>query len=181
MKTIAYKVDIQNDFCDENGTMYVPGVENIKENIQRLDRYPFDLTMGSGDSHDEDDVEFETFPKHCVTGTWGAKLAFGICEPNVFFEKKTYDVGNEPLFKKIYNEYVENDDTIVVYGVVTEICVDAFIKSAAKINKNVKFIVISDAIKELDPEKAETVKNEWVSGDTVVEFKTTDEFCGIYC
>ena len=36
MKTIFYDVDTQNDFMKEDGALYVPGAESIKENLEKL-------------------------------------------------------------------------------------------------------------------------------------------------
>ena len=36
---IFYEVDIQNDFMNKNGALYVPGAELIKPNIKILTNY----------------------------------------------------------------------------------------------------------------------------------------------
>lgn len=111
-----------------------------------------------------------TFPEHCMAGTRGADYIretdpedpvifdwdkeylitpglFGREEHrNFVIRKDAFDVftGN-PMTEKIL-KYL-NPDTVVVYGVTTNVCVDAAVKGLAKKVNNV--YVIKDAIKEL--------------------------------
>lgn len=81
---IFVDVDIQNDFCEPDGALYVPGAPN--EVFRALTRRALDRripVLGSVDSHAFDAWEFASnanvgpngespqFPDHCVKGTAG--------------------------------------------------------------------------------------------------------------
>jgi nicotinamidase/pyrazinamidase len=111
-----------------------------------------------------------TFPEHCMAGTRGAdyiretdpedSIIFDwdkeyLITPEFFnreehrnfiIRKDAFDVfeGN-PMTDTILKQL--NPDTVVVYGVTTNVCVDAAVKGLAK--KVNKVYVIKDAIKEL--------------------------------
>ena len=75
-KLVFWAVDVQADFMLPGGKLYVPGAEKLIPNIQRLVSAAIEngvLLVASGDSHPENDPEFETFPPHCLRGTPGAR------------------------------------------------------------------------------------------------------------
>jgi nicotinamidase/pyrazinamidase len=71
-------VDMLNDFIDEKGALYCG--ESAREIVafigQRLAafRKNRDLVVYLQDAHDRNDKEFEKFPEHCVSGTWGSQI-----------------------------------------------------------------------------------------------------------
>lgn len=80
-RTALLVVDVQNDFADPGGDLYVPGGEQVIPIINRL----IDAARGAGspvvytqDWHPERTPHFRTdggtWPVHCVQGTWGAEL-----------------------------------------------------------------------------------------------------------
>lgn len=111
-----------------------------------------------------------TFPEHCMAGTRGAdyiretdpedSIIFDwdkeyLITPELFnneehrnfiIRKDAFDVfdGN-PMTDTILKQL--NPDTVIVYGVTTNVCVDAAVKGLVK--KVNKVYVIKDAIKEL--------------------------------
>jgi nicotinamidase/pyrazinamidase len=111
-----------------------------------------------------------TFPEHCMAGTRGAdyiretdpedpiifdwdkeylftpELFNSEDHRNFIIRKDAFDVfdGN-PMTETILKQL--NPDTVVVYGVTTNVCVDAAVKGLVK--KVNKVYVIKDAIKEL--------------------------------
>lgn len=81
---IFYDVDTQNDFMNENGALYVPDAELIKENLNILTSYALHNKVplvGSVDRHfgtkeykdreGELQVNGGPFPNHCMDGTKG--------------------------------------------------------------------------------------------------------------
>jgi nicotinamidase/pyrazinamidase len=77
-------VDVQNDFCEPSGALYVKGSPNDRfRAIVRAARERGAPILGSVDSHAFDAWEFASskrtgpngeapgFPDHCVKGTWG--------------------------------------------------------------------------------------------------------------
>ncbi len=72
-------VDVQNDFADQAGSLYVPGGEQVVPVINReigLARAAGSLVIYTQDWHPEHTPHFQqdggVWPVHCVQGTWGA-------------------------------------------------------------------------------------------------------------
>ena len=143
--------------------------ELAKENLIRV--------VNTADYHYPNSAELDsspdfvnTFPEHCMAGTRGAdyiretdpedSLIFDwdkeyLITPELFntedhrnfiIRKDAFDVfeGN-PMTDTILKQL--NPETVVVYGVTTNVCVDAAVKGLVK--KVKKVYVIKDAIKEL--------------------------------
>ena len=78
-KTALIVVDVQNDFADPDGSLYVAGgeeaVEPINQEIDRA-RKAGAYVVYTQDWHPESTPHFETgggiWPDHCVGFTWGA-------------------------------------------------------------------------------------------------------------
>jgi nicotinamidase/pyrazinamidase len=74
-------VDVQNDFADPNGSLYVRGGEEVvlaaNREIERA-REAGALVVYTQDWHPETTPHFEKdggiWPTHCVQGTWGASF-----------------------------------------------------------------------------------------------------------
>jgi nicotinamidase-related amidase len=71
-------VDMLNDFINEEGTLYCgPRSQAIIRPIAKrlqTSRQQGDSVIFMQDSHDENDPEFDRFPRHCIRGTWGSKV-----------------------------------------------------------------------------------------------------------
>ena len=82
MKTAFFDVDTQLDFVYPSGALYVPGAGPILPAVSRLNRHaaahgiPLISTM---DAHAEDDIEFRTWPHHCVASSLGQRKAEADC------------------------------------------------------------------------------------------------------
>jgi nicotinamidase/pyrazinamidase len=170
-KIIFWEVDAQADFMLPGGKLYVPGAEKIIPNIRRLVNRAADagvFLVSSGDSHSEGDPEFARFPPHCLGGTAGAriipeglarnsrtipndpsrKLPEDILDsPQAVIEKQTLDVFDNPHTSELVDR-LGADAEYIVFGVVTEYCV----QSAAKglLARGRKVSVVKDAIETLD-------------------------------
>ena len=80
-RTALIVVDVQNDFADPEGGLYVPGGEEIVRDVNRevaAARAAGALVVYTQDWHPESTPHFEKdggiWPVHCVAGTWGAEL-----------------------------------------------------------------------------------------------------------
>ena len=80
-KTALVVVDVQNDFADPEGSLYVEGGETVIEPINReiaAARAGGALVVYTQDWHPESTPHFEKdggiWPVHCVGGSWGARL-----------------------------------------------------------------------------------------------------------
>ena len=180
MKVVFVDVDTQRDFMNEDGALYVPGAEDIKENLGKLTSFAQKKgipILATVDSHSEDDAEFKEFPKHCVKGTDGQKkideTTFEDNENNVVFDKKTYNIydtelGNENFLLELGNH---NPDRVIIYGVALEICVAAAAQGLLELS--IPITLVSDAVKGIDKDACnETIAEIAKAGDDV---KTTAE------
>ena len=80
-RTALLIVDIQNDFADSNGSLYVAGGEDVVAIANReadRAREAGALVVYTRDWHPPDTPHFERFgglwPVHCVRETWGAEF-----------------------------------------------------------------------------------------------------------
>src|SRR4051812_39015765 len=79
--TALLVVDVQNDFADPNGTLYVKGGEDVVPFINAeiaAAQLSGARVFYTQDWHPESTPHFEKdggiWPVHCVQGTWGAEL-----------------------------------------------------------------------------------------------------------
>ncbi len=185
-------VDTQVDFMLSEGALYVPGSENIIDNIKKLMVKLYLPIISTVDEHDEEDEEFKTFPKHCVKGKSGAwKIPDTLLYNPMFvsygnkpFEshhyqnckqfilpKATYNIwdeklGNRENFRGLIEYF--NPDTVHVVGVATDICVLAAVKG---LSNHVNHIVLhTDCMKGLSKENEEKAISEMLAlGNVWVE------------
>lgn len=80
-KTALVVVDVQNDFADPRGSLYVHGGEEVVPLINQeiaAARSGGSLVVYTQDWHPESTPHFQKdggiWPVHCVRGTWGAEL-----------------------------------------------------------------------------------------------------------
>jgi nicotinamidase/pyrazinamidase len=170
-KKVFWEVDAQADFMLPGGKLYAPGAEKLIPNIERLVAAAVDsgsLLVSSGDAHPEGDPEFERFPPHCLAGSAGARiipegLAANFCTvpndrsrplpghvlsfPQVIFEKQTLDVFDNPHASALVDR-LPADAEYIVFGVVTEYCVQCAAKGL--LARHRKVAIVKDAIEALD-------------------------------
>jgi nicotinamidase/pyrazinamidase len=188
MKTVFFDIDTQLDFLYPAGALYVPGAERIVPAIARLNRHAAQRgipVISTADAHLEDDVEFKTWPRHCVAGTIGQHKADstllekrvvipnrafirrpggrpGFCDlaienaQQIVVEKQTVDAFAAPNLSRILDRLAA--DRYVVYGVVTEICVLHAARGLLKTGKPVA--VVTDAIEGLKAEDSKRALEE---------------------
>lgn len=178
-RTIFWDVDTQVDFMRREGKLYVAGAESIVPRLERLTswaRQHETLVVASACAHQPYDDEFKLFPPHCVSGTAGQKkieetqLAKQLVVPNrpvrlpsdldeyeqVIVEKQHFDVFTNPNTDALLRQLGKPE--IVLYGVVTEICVAAAARGL--LDRGYQLTVVGDAIRCLDADKSEAILNE---------------------
>jgi len=77
MGKILIVIDMLNDFVHKKGTLFFPAGADIIPFIKgRIEHYITNdyIIIFLCDAHDEDDKEFERFPKHAIKKTWGAGI-----------------------------------------------------------------------------------------------------------
>lgn len=147
-------IDMLNDFIDPKGSLYcgpssrdiiVPIRKTLEES--RNNSAPvFFLT----DSHDENDLEFNRYPPHCVTGTWGSEIIPELAP------KPGEIVVHKKRFSGFYGTDLETllsgkgVDTVRVAGVCTSICVMDTVGDLA--NRDYRVIVSRQEVADFDSE-----------------------------
>jgi nicotinamidase/pyrazinamidase len=193
MSALFVDVDTQLDFLFPAGALYVPGAERLIPTLAHLTRYaaahgiPLVSTV---DAHAENDPEFQSWPKHCVAGATGQHkaeptlLARRVVVPNrpgdfaidgaqqIVVEKQTVNAFDTHTFARIVR-YLD-PDRIVVYGVVTEICVLYAVRGLVQFGKPVT--VVTDAIQQLTDKGCDDALDEMRSRGAT--FATAADFVG---
>lgn len=151
-------VDMQNDFVDRKGSLYVPGAEEIVPLINRITPM-FDCTFWTRDWHPESTSHFDTWPPHCVQNTWGAQFHDALESPSFGFIISKGMRANEdsysafdgstsvslgfPNFLQVLRD--RSIKRLYVCGVATDYCVKFTVLDALHCFPNV--IVFEDAIR----------------------------------
>lgn len=154
MKTVFFDVDTQIDFMLPAGALYVPGAELIVPAIASLNQYAAAhgiAVVSTMDAHAENDPEFSSWPAHCVAGTLGQhKPQATLVAGQRILEKTTTNCFLAPQLPGLLEELAA--ERYVVYGVVTEICVQFAVLGLMKTGKQVE--LVTDAVKSLDESAA---------------------------
>lgn len=153
MKTVFFDVDTQLDFIYPAGALTVPGAESIVEKLAKLTRFAATnhlQIISTVDAHSEDDPEFKFWKPHCVIGTVGQQkiagtLLTGADPPQIIFEKQEIDFFRNPRLRPLLDKIPA--DCYVVYGVVTEYCVQS--AAFGLLQTGAKVELVTDAIKSL--------------------------------
>ena len=176
---IFWDVDTQADFMLPGGKLYIPGAETIIPTLAKLTRWAAShqvLVIADVDAHQPDEEEFRLYPPHCLVGTLGQKkipettLSPQFIIPNrpkaelpeveryrqIVIEKQTIDVFTNPNIEAFLVQLGKPE--IVVYGVVTEICVAAATRGL--LDRGYHVTVMEDAIQYLDQEKGRALLEE---------------------
>jgi nicotinamidase-related amidase len=119
-------IDMQNDFCRENGTLFVKQnqtiIPRIKREIElcRKARVPIIYTQ---DWHEPNDAEFELWPKHCIRQSWGAEIVDELkpAPRDLVVRKNTYSA----FFKTRLDSSLRKlgIKTLILTGCITYFCV----------------------------------------------------------
>lgn len=181
MKHVFIAIDMQKDFMDKGGALYVQGSEEIKpvvkSLIEKIDNkylirddvellYTIDYHTDSDDEISNNPDFISTFPKHCMKDTEGSKLipeAISQKYPEEFadnkFYKNTFSVfkSNKSFLQWFYQ--VKDVGSIYVFGVAGDICVKGVIDGLIK-NKDSGFdfsnlFVVVDAIASINQREFE--------------------------
>ena len=188
-------VDTQVDFMQPFGSLYVPKAETIIGNIKNLLSDLYLPIISTVDEHDENDEEFNTFPRHCVKNTHGAwkipeTLVYSPdyvtrCDKELtplqltqnkqfILPKRTYNIWDEKLGNpKNMKILLENfcPSTVHVVGVATSICVLAMVKGLTEMPNHGKIVLHTNCMKDLTPESEEKAMDEMFALGNVYEVK----------
>jgi nicotinamidase-related amidase len=143
-------IDMLNDFIDDEGALAVPGARRIVPGLERIlaDARAQGITViFITDSHREDDLEFNHWPPHAVSDTWGGQVIEELKprEGEYIIPKRRYSA----FFGTDLDTYLRELQVKKLYltGVLTNICVYATALDAAMRNYGVA--VFTDAVASL--------------------------------
>lgn len=151
-RTALLVVDVQNDFADPSGTLYVEGSEAVIEFINEQIHAAHDAgatVVYTQDWHPESTPHFEkdggVWPVHCVAGTPGAEFHpdLDVIDDAVFIRKGE---GGEDGYSAFHlrdpvtgeesstglREKLEGIDTVAVVGLAQDYCVKETALDAAR-------------------------------------------------
>ena len=162
MKRAFGFIDVQQDFMNINGKLYVSGSESIKEKIVKLVNFAeiYECSIFfTQDLHLNGDPELISaggiFPDHCMNGTLGANIIDDIILTIIpqTFTKRCYDIFDDKLGSpdRVKNWLKKNNVTEVwLAGVVGNICVEAAANGFRK--EGIDVYIIEDAVVWMDLE-----------------------------
>ncbi len=157
MKKLLVIIDMVNGFVKE-GALADEKINKITPNIiDKINEFSKDSLpiISFRDCHKENDVEFETYPPHCIKGSSESELIDELKPFESLFidiEKDTTNGFNTDNFK----DYISKNtfEEIVVTGCCTDICVETFAISLKDyFDKNdifTKIIVLENAVFTFD-------------------------------
>jgi nicotinamidase/pyrazinamidase len=188
-ETALIVVDMQNDFADPEGSLYVRGGEEVVPLVNR----EIELARGAGatvvytqDWHPEHTPHFARdggiWPVHCVQGTWGAEF---YPQLEVEGEVVRKGAGGEDGYSGFSTRHPETGEErpteledvlrrrqirkVVVAGLATDYCVKETVIDAAE--RGFEVALLSEAVRavELEPGDAQRAMDDiGAAGATVV-------------
>jgi len=162
MKKLLIVVDMLNDFCHEDGllsksmdndSLYAELIiDNIANRVEvyRADEYPI---IWLCENHSKDDKEFDRFPPHGITNTWGVEI---IAQYNPLHIKSstTEMIIPKTRYSGFYGTNLEYQlsrlapEEVEVAGVCTSICVMDTVGGLA--NRDYSIIVYSNCVADFN-------------------------------
>jgi nicotinamidase/pyrazinamidase len=197
---ILWDVDTQVDFMLPDGKLYVGGAEETIPAMRKLveaARASGIVHVASADDHELTDAEISddpdlrtTYPPHCLRGTRGARKILETEQvdpvpltlellPERYLEgreflllKKSFDVFTNPNSDRLLERL--DPDEFVVFGVATDVCVDATILGLLDRGRKVRFV--EDAARGLNEARVASCLAAW--RERGVEFTSVSEVLG---
>jgi nicotinamidase/pyrazinamidase len=146
-------VDMLNDFVRPDGALYCgptidPIVTPIKERLEFMRQSNDAVVIYLCDAHDENDKEFDRFPKHAVKGTEGAEIVSELAPGKrdyVQFKTRYSGFYGTDLDVILKSEGVTSADVV---GCCTSICVMDTVGGLA--NRDIEVIIPKNQVADFD-------------------------------
>lgn len=177
-KKILVVVDVQYDFCNPNGALFVPGGEAVVNKVKDIITN-FDYVIFTTDSHSLKHCSFKEnggiWPVHCVENSIGAGIPvellsvakdyiiaskgqndeieeYGAFSDNMrFFYEIRYCIDPDFEIAKPFRAYCDDVDELVVCGIAGDYCVVETLKNIVKWFKDTNRIkVYLDGVASID-------------------------------
>ena len=185
--TALVVVDVQNDFADPNGSLYVTGGDGVvpRVNIEVMRALSAGaFVVYTQDWHPESTPHFEKdggiWPVHCVKDTWGAELHPGLDVSGTVVRKGSNGedgysgftmrdpVTGEEIPTPLRGMLQERDiERVVVVGLALDVCVKATALDAAA-DFQTSVVAQASAAVELMPGDGERALEELRSGGVTI-------------
>ncbi len=188
---ILWDVDTQNDFIRPEGALYVDGAEDLILNFTAIIDYAKQFSLqvaGSVDYHQPSDAELsaspdfsETYPKHCLAGSWGAQkipqttpgnplwipskqIPVDLLEQQlqdhegeVYLRKQQFDLFSNPNASTVFS--LLQPVHIILFGVTLDVCVKYAVEGF--LEKDYRIILLSDATRAIDSKTGQQLLDSW--------------------
>ena len=179
-RTALIVVDVQNDFADPKGALFVQGGELVAARVGQLmqeARRQGALVVCSQDWHPLQTPHFADhggiWPRHCVQDTWGAELHPSLPEPEQVVRKGLGDQDGYSAFAALSLTRSQVVPTalerllvsrqvraVFVAGLALDVCVKATALDAARAGFATHVIAEGTAAVNLDPGDGERALKE---------------------
>ncbi len=199
-RIVTIVVDEQNDFI--TGTLAVPGGAEVIDPTNELVGYTRAHdgdVIYTGDQHPETTPHFDTWPVHCVEGTWGAALHtdLDVRATDIIIRKGTGQTDGYSGFDGEALDGTTITDVLrprhelervlgIVVGLATDYCVKATAKDAAEFARmtnetgrgRVDIVLATNAIRAVNLQLEDEAVSLQEMKDAGVQFVTSDEIVG---
>jgi len=173
-------VDMQNDFCDDDGALYAEpsgdAIKPVRELIEWANISGLDIVY-TKDVHAEDQFddtnyydEFDRWGQHVLEGEWGQEIVEDLDADTLadyIVEKPTYSAFHETEL----NEWLQdnNIETVLICGTLANVCV-LHTASGAALN-DYRPIIVEDAVGYITEDDKEYALNhaEWLFGELMTK------------
>lgn len=159
-------VDVQRDFFDPSGSLYVSGSEELPAKIAAI-AADYDAVVFTLDWHPADHCSFAAqggiWPSHCVAYTQGAGIADefsavltrGASDVQIFLkgteqDKEQYGAFEDLCCYPVIQAWFENCDSIDVCGIAGDYCVKESTNNILNFVPAEKVSVLTDCVRSID-------------------------------
>ena len=189
-KAALIVVDVQNDFADPGGSLFVQSAADILPMVNSEARIASDagaLVVYTQDWHPESTPHFAKdggiWPVHCVGGTWGAEFhsALNVVGPTVRKGSNGEDgfsgftmkdpVSGETIPTELEALLREQGiEGVVVVGLATDYCVSATALDAVKLGFRTEVLQDAIAAVDLQPGDGERARSAMLAAGCVLGY-----------
>lgn len=119
-------IDMQNDFSQPEGTLFLPKnleiIPKIKKEIKKARKKKIKIIF-TQDWHKKDDREFKIWPGHCLKNGWGAEIVKELApnKEDIIIRKQSYSAFFETNLDEVLKSL--KIKTLIFTGCVTNVCI----------------------------------------------------------